>query len=79
MTLKDIMTTQIRDKADFLRDRPEYRNAMPGTMSKTMHAETMMKAWSPDWYHWFKFSVPILRVVLVSVCSHAHCFSFLSW
>ncbi len=59
MTLKDIMTTQMSERADFLRDRPEYRKAMPGTMSKTMHAEMMMKAWSPDWYHWFKFSVSV--------------------
>lgn len=30
---------------------------MPGIMIKTMHEATMMKAWSPDWYHWFRFSV----------------------
>lgn len=24
----------------------------------TIAAATMMYAWSPAWYHWFKFSVP---------------------
>lgn len=48
MTEKDIMETHIKDKADFLRDNPEYRNAMPGTISSTMQDETRMKAWSPD-------------------------------
>lgn len=62
MTLKDIMTTHRSESADFLRDRPEYRKAIPGTMSRTMHAETMMKAWSPDWYHWFRFSVSKVRM-----------------
>lgn len=44
MTEKDIMTTHMRDRADFLRDNPEYRNAMPGTINNTMQAETRMKA-----------------------------------
>ncbi len=57
MTLKAIMQTQIKERADFLRARPEYRKATPGTMIRTMHEATMMKAWSPDWYHWFRFSV----------------------
>lgn len=30
---------------------------MPGTMIRTMHEATMMKAWSPDWNHWFRFWV----------------------
>jgi hypothetical protein len=57
MTLKDIMQTQIKDRADFLRERPEYRKATPGTMSSTIHEAMRIKAWSPDWYHWFRFSV----------------------
>jgi hypothetical protein len=47
-TENDIMTTHIRDKADFLRESPEYRNAIPGTISRTRHADMIMKAWSPD-------------------------------
>jgi hypothetical protein len=57
MTEKDIITTQSMERADFLRARPEYRKAMPGTMRRTRQAERMMKAWSPDWYHWLRFSV----------------------
>lgn len=57
MTLKDIMTTHMSESADFLRDSPEYRNAIPGTISSTIQADTMMKAWSPGWYHWFRLSV----------------------
>lgn len=30
---------------------------MPGIMINTIHEATIMKAWSPDWYHWFRFSV----------------------
>ena len=32
---------------------------MPGTMRRTRQAETRMKAWSPDWYHWFRFSFAV--------------------
>lgn len=32
---------------------------MPGIMSNTMHEAMMMNAWSPDWYHWFRFSTAI--------------------
>jgi hypothetical protein len=47
------------DSADFLRARPEYKNPRPGIMSRTIHDATIMNAWSPDWYHWFKFSVAV--------------------
>ena len=57
MTLKDIIHTQMSDNADFLLARPEYKKAIPGIMSNTIQAATMIKAWSPDWYHWFRFSV----------------------
>lgn len=30
---------------------------MPGIMINTIHEATMMKAWSPEEYHWFRFSV----------------------
>lgn len=46
-TLNDITVTQMSDNADFLRARPEYKKAIPGTMSKTIADETMMYAWSP--------------------------------
>lgn len=69
MTLKDIIHTHMSDRADFLRARPEYRKETPGTMSNTMHAATMMKAWSPDWYHWFKFSVATENNTVRSRCS----------
>jgi hypothetical protein len=55
MTEKEPIQAQIMESADFLRARPEYRKPRPGIMSRTMHDATMMKAWSPDWNHWFRF------------------------
>jgi len=56
MIEQDAMQAQIMLSADFLRASPEYRNPRPGTMTSTMAEAMMMYAWSPDWYHWFKFS-----------------------
>jgi len=42
MTEAENMQAQIRDSADFLRARPEYRNASPGTMTKTIAEATRM-------------------------------------
>lgn len=44
-------------------------------MIKTMAEATMMKAWSPDWYHWFKFSVTVdlSRVSHLRLTSERRC------
>lgn len=57
MTEKEAMHAQIMESADFLRARPEYRKPMPGIMTRTMQEQMRMYAWSPDWYHWFRFVV----------------------
>jgi hypothetical protein len=36
MTVTAIIHAQINDRADFLRARPEYRKARPGTIINTM-------------------------------------------
>ena len=64
MTEHDAMQAHTMLNADFLRARPEYRKPRPGTMSNTIADATMMKAWSPDWNHWFKFSRPVQELSL---------------
>jgi hypothetical protein len=59
MTEKEPIQAHIIERADFRRASPEYRNPRPGIMSKTMHDATMINAWSPDWYHWFRFVVAV--------------------
>lgn len=41
---------------------------MPGIMMRTMHDATKIKAWSPDWYHWLRFSEAVVGDDLVSEC-----------
>jgi hypothetical protein len=68
MTEKEPIHAQIMDKADFLRASPEYRKPSPGIMSRTIHDETMIYAWSPGSNHWFRFmtaeSPPVFPVPL---------------
>lgn len=40
-------TAHIRDKADFLLERPEYRKAKPGIMKDTIAPATMINETSP--------------------------------
>ena len=42
MTEAENIHAQIRDRADFLRARPEYRKARPGIMTMTMAEATIM-------------------------------------
>ena len=60
MMEKEAIQAQIMDSADFLRARPEYRKPRPGIISKTIHDETMIYAWSPGSNHWFKFMTAVL-------------------
>jgi hypothetical protein len=51
MTENEPMHAQIMERADFLLANPEYKNPRPGIISRTMHEETIMYAWSPGSNH----------------------------
>lgn len=61
------MQAKIIVRADFRRDSPEYRKPRPGTMTMTIAEAMMIYAWSPDWYHWLTFSVPMSVVSMAQV------------
>lgn len=58
MTDIEAIQAQIILRADFRRARPEYRNPSPGTITITMAEAARIYAWSPDWNHLLRFSVP---------------------
>lgn len=62
MTEQEAIQAQIILRADFLRAKPEYRKPRPGIIINTIADAIKMYAWSPDWYHWFKFSSAVMRL-----------------
>ncbi|KND96471.2 hypothetical protein QG37_07207 [Candidozyma auris] len=46
----DIITTQMAESADFLLDKPEYRNAKPGTITQIAE-DAMVNNNTSDWLY----------------------------
>jgi hypothetical protein len=63
MTENEPIHAQIMDNADFLRASPEYRKPSPGIMTRTIHDETMIYAWSPGSNHWFRFMTAVVQLM----------------